>query len=353
MKTNNYSNIEKELESAKTDLKDLNENIKRIYGKQDNNFRFGRKNFLILFLSREFCSHFSDKKRNLGSISFDGSQKRNDNKKERHFDVQFSKRRPDSFGNNKIFNRLGVKEKEEIEEELDDFPRPKVSSRVITKEQPPATRENALAMQSRNNDLARNKRMFGSLLGHIQKFRNEEDKGVQEKRAKIEMKIEKQQLLVKEKIKLEKDTLISDRRRKQLEIKSLEIKMFKLRHLKAWEDHKMTLVNFIGTKAKPQIYFLPKLMSPTTDALLKESQNEIQHIIEERRREVDVEISEIEARLENDLQALQNGKLKKSNESEASDNNPYSDNENNESTKEMEPVKKEDDEVDTVGKSQY
>lgn len=88
--------------------------------------------------------------------------------------------------------------------------------------------------------------MFGSLLGTLQKFRSEEDKGVQEKRAKIEMKIEKQQLLVKEQIKQEKDTLITDRRRKQLEIKSLESKMFKLRNLKAWEDHKLTLVNFIG-----------------------------------------------------------------------------------------------------------
>lgn len=34
--TPNFSSLEKELESARTDLKDLNENIKRIYGKQDN-----------------------------------------------------------------------------------------------------------------------------------------------------------------------------------------------------------------------------------------------------------------------------------------------------------------------------
>lgn len=245
-----------------------------------------------------------------------------------------------------------MKEKEEIhEDELDDFPKPKISSRVISaKEQPPATRENALAMQSRNNDLARNKRMFGSLLGHIQKFRNEEDKGVQEKRAKIEMKIEKQQLLVKEKLKLEKDTLISDRRRKQLEIRSLEIKMFKIRNLKAWEEQKRTLVNFIGTKTKPQIFYLPKIMTPKSESLWKESQQEVQRLIEEKRREVEEEINQIGARFENDLQALQEGKLKKSNdiESEASDNNPYSDNENNESVKEV--IKKEDDNETINGK---
>lgn len=42
--THNCTNIEKELESAKTDLKDLNENIKRIYGKQEN-FGFVCHNF--------------------------------------------------------------------------------------------------------------------------------------------------------------------------------------------------------------------------------------------------------------------------------------------------------------------
>lgn len=265
-------------------------------------------------------------------------------KKERNFDAPFSKRRPDF--NNKIFSRLGSKE-----EELDDFPKPKVSSRVITREQPPASRENALAMQSRNNDLARNKRMFGALLGTLQKFRNEEDKGVQEKRAKIDSKIEKQQLLVKEQIKQEKDTLITDRRRKQIEIKSLESKMFKLRNLKAWEDHKLTLVNFIGTNTKPQIFYLPKTMTPKTESLLKESHSELQREIIEKRRTVDEEIKEIEDRLESDLQALDEGKLKKSNDGEseeASDNNPFSDNENNESIKEV-VVKKEVDVITSIG----
>jgi hypothetical protein len=41
--TRNFSNLEKELESAKTDLRDLNENIKRIYGKQDNFGYFVRR----------------------------------------------------------------------------------------------------------------------------------------------------------------------------------------------------------------------------------------------------------------------------------------------------------------------
>lgn len=204
------------------------------------------------------------------------------------------------------------------------------------------SRENALAMQSRNHDLARNKRMFGSLLGTLQKFRNEEDKGIQEKRAKIDMKIEKQQLLAKEKLKQEKDILITDRRRKQLQIKTLETKMFKLRNFKVWEEQQRKLFNFIGTKTKPQLFFLPRTMTTKTETLLKDSQQEIQRLIEEKRQSVNEEIKEIETRLENDLLELDEGKLKKpvDGESENSDNNQPSDNENNGSVKDV--VKEED-----------
>lgn len=224
----------------------------------------------------------------------------------------------------KIFNRLGSKE-----EEIDDFPRPKVASRVI--KESVITREDKLSMQARNSDLARNKRMFGSLLGTLQKFKTEEDKDVLEKRAKIEMKIEKQQLLDKEKIQKEKNALIADRRRQQIQIRSLEMKMQKMRNLKIWEESKLSLLKFIGTKSKPQIFYLPKIMDSNTEQLLKESQDEIAERIEERRREVDEEIKQIEERMEIDLKALEEGKLKKSNDintDNSDDNNSESDNEN-------------------------
>jgi peptidoglycan hydrolase CwlO-like protein len=51
--TQNFSVLEKELESARTNLKDLNENIKRIYGKQDNFQKyFNRKILTRKFLLR-------------------------------------------------------------------------------------------------------------------------------------------------------------------------------------------------------------------------------------------------------------------------------------------------------------
>lgn len=186
--------------------------------------------------------------------------------------------------------------------------------------------------QAKKSDLARNKRMFGSLLGTLQQFRKEENKETSEKRAKIELKIEQQQQIDKEKIQQEKNSLIADRRRKQIEVKSLEMKMHKLKNFKIWEESKMKMVKFIGTKHRPQIFYLPKVMNSKTEILLKESQDELKKRIEERRQEVDEEIKQIEERLATDLKAFDEGKLKKTNdiemENDDENDNYESDNEN-------------------------
>lgn len=160
-----------------------------------------------------------------------------------------------------VFSRLSV----------DDFPKPKVSSRVH-KEQP--SREYILATQAGDEQSrARNKRMFGSLLGTLQKFCQEESKlkPTEEKKAKIEQKLEQQEALEKEKVRIEKQSLFGERKRKQLEIKLLEIKMYKLKDLAAWEESKKPLVNFIKTKTRPCICYLPKKMNAKSEEKLAQS----------------------------------------------------------------------------------
>ncbi|CAO1429975.1 unnamed protein product, partial [Diamesa tonsa] len=284
---NNCSSIEQKLEKARTNLKDLNENIKRIFGKNDN---------------------FSDRKRS--SATFD-SQRRNDSKNERNFEMPQSKQRRQIVDtkSNSVFSRLS---NSRDDADYDDYPnKPKISSRVI-KEQPTRDRKDALAAQSSDEkSRARNKRMFGSLMGTLQKFCQEESrlKPAIEKKAKIEKKLEEKDLKEKEKMKQEKDNLMSDRKRKQLEIKALEIKMYKLKDLKAWEDSKKALVNFIGTKNKPQIFYLPKVMNPQMEENLLASQKEVKKMIENRREEVEEEIKAMESRFEGDIKAIDEGKF--------------------------------------------
>lgn len=159
--------------------------------------------------------------------------------------------------------------------ERDDDLRPKIHSRVI-RELP--TRQEIVAAQGDDaQSRARNRRMFGSLLGTLQKFSQEESrlKQKEEKKAKIEKKLEEQQLQEREYMKRERQNLFSDRKRKQLEIRMLELKMNRLKELALWEETKKPLYNFIKTKTKPRIFYSPKVMDRKSEKKLEESKLEI------------------------------------------------------------------------------
>lgn len=151
-------------------------------------------------------------------------------------------------------------------------------------------------MQSRQNDLARNKRMFGSLLGTLQKFKKEENilKSKEEKKAQIEKKLEEQEMQEKIKLKQERDALIESRKKKQFEVKALETKMEKWKDLEIWEESHRHLVNFIRTATKPEIFWRPKVMDDKTTELKNKTQQEINDRIAERRKLVADEIKAIE-----------------------------------------------------------
>jgi pinin len=188
-------------------------------------------------------------------------------------------------------------------EEESDFQ--KIKSRIVSKESSGITkREQVIAIQSRQNDLERNKRMFGSLLGTLQKFRKEENilKSKEEKREKIEKKLEEQEMQEKIKLKQERETLLASRKRKQLEVKALETKMEKLRDLEVWETQNKNLTKFIKSQTKPEIYWLPKIHNSKTSALLAKSQKEVSEMIEDRRKQVDEEVKLIEEHIAKDCE---------------------------------------------------
>lgn len=162
----------------------------------------------------------------------------------------------------------------------DDYQQPKqklqLQSRIV-KEIP--SREDVLLAQTPDEESrARNKRIFGQLLGTLQKFCQEESrlKPKEEKKKEIEKKLEQQEKMEREKLRMERQNLFSDRKRKQLEIKALEIKMYKVRDLAAWEESKKPLANFIRTKTKPYIYYLPKKLNSRMEEKLRQSKIEVE-----------------------------------------------------------------------------
>uniref|UniRef100_A0A1L8DB15 Putative pinin n=2 Tax=Nyssomyia neivai TaxID=330878 RepID=A0A1L8DB15_9DIPT len=255
-----YDDLQEKLNEARTRLKGLNDNIRRVVGRDAVNFppRTDRK--------RPYDSEF-------GKNNLMVKRRFNDTKS--------------------VFSRLSGPPNRDDDTE----PKPKVFSRVI-KELP--TREEIVAAQGYDEQSkARNKRMFAvSLLGTLQKFCQEESrlKPKEEKKAQIEKRLEDQAR--REKINMEKErkTLFSDRKQQQLQIRMLEQKMSKMHELADWEASQKPLVHFIKTKTKPHIFYKPKVVCKKAERKIAENRAEIEKMIETKRHNVREDVADMEKR---------------------------------------------------------
>ncbi|XP_055585730.1 pinin [Uranotaenia lowii] len=295
-----YSHLQQELDKARDNLKGLNDNIKKIIGRDPSNtdqYSGGSGNTFGVYSRNEV------RKRN-SSGAFDQGQigRRLDQQDRRFSDgggINPAKRR--AVGETKsVFSRLSGPPNRDVE-----FDKPRIHSRVI-KEQP--TRQEIVAAQGNDErSRARNRRIFGSLLGTLQKFSQEESKlkSKEDKKAQIEKKLEEQQKIERENLRREKQSLFTDRKRQQLEIRTIETKLSKMKDLEVWEESKKPLVNFIKTKTSPCIYYLPKRMDSKMEKRLQESQEEHAKMIEQKRTEVMESIAAVEARFNEDIKTLE------------------------------------------------
>nr|CAD7410579.1 unnamed protein product [Timema poppensis] len=177
--------------------------------------------------------------------------------------------------------------------------KPAISSRVIATPRELPSRQEVMAAQSKDErNKARNKRMFGALLGTLQKFRQEETrmKDKEEKRAIVEKKLEENAKREKEELKKERQELFQERKRKQAEIKKIEFKMLRIKEQEEWESKHRHLLNFIQTRAKPHIFYLPKVQNLKTEERLVASQKVVAKMIEKKRQDLQIELEAIERR---------------------------------------------------------
>ncbi|XP_044249974.2 pinin [Drosophila takahashii] len=260
--------LEKKLNSAKQSLVILNENIRRIAGRVPKDSQQRSEKF---------------------KYTHDG--KKNDHNGERPFPrngpggVFKDKRR--MYESKNPMPRFPI-------EENDGRP-PRINSRVIR--EMPTKKEVVEAQGTDSESRARNRRMFGSLLGTLQKFCQEESrlKSKEDKKAEIDRKVEKQELQERALLRKQRETLYLDRKKKQFEIRRLEYKMARMRDFKAWEATMSYAKNHIRTKTKPHLFFRPKQHSARTEKLLSKSKSEADVFIECRREELEVELKNLES----------------------------------------------------------
>ncbi|XP_034111865.1 pinin [Drosophila nasuta] len=265
----NVCDLEAKLSHARQSLTTLNDNIRRFVGRGLKDSRVDRYN------------------------PDSGTSKRNESNYDRNvprkdITLRTNRRIHDS---KIVVNRPS---KEEDEDASIWLPTPRINSRVIR--ELPSREEIVEAQGIDSESRARNRRMFGSLLGTLQKFCQEESRlrKTEDKKAQIEKKLEKQQLQERELLQKERNSLYLDRKRKQLEIKCLENKMARVKDFKTWEHSMNNQKNQIQTKSKPHLLFQPRLNTPHTEQLILKRKIELDSLIERRRVNLQADLREIE-----------------------------------------------------------
>lgn len=161
-----FGTLQSELEQAKLSLRGVDENIKKLIGRDpsENQNRAGAK--------RSAVNHGDDNRnRGRGHNNTNFSNNRNKNNFEND-EPLIKKRNVES----NVFKRMPDRPIRHYEEETPELHGKLISKVIVTPKEMPS-RQDVLAAQSADEkSKARNRRMFGALLGTLQKFRQEETK---------------------------------------------------------------------------------------------------------------------------------------------------------------------------------
>lgn len=199
-----------------------------------------------------------------------------------------------------VFSRLSARvpsNADDSADEDDSIIKPAVSSRVIaTPREIPSRQEVIRRERTDERSRQRNKRMFGALLGTLQKFRQEETKlkAKEDKKAEVEARVEEARKREKEELRRERQQLFLSRKRQLAEVRALEAKLARSRQFQDWRNAQLPLASFIKTRAQPSIYYVPKRKHPQTDMLLVQSTKELYEEIERREKALVEELNLIE-----------------------------------------------------------
>ena len=158
------------------------------------------------------------------------------------------------------------------------------------------TKDDLISLVNRDQQSdGRNRRMFGVLMGTLNKFKaeanayNEQTVGM--KRHEIERRLEEKQAKEREDKQQERVELLATKRTCQQKLKLVNIKIEIMKRMANHEKHHQPLRNFIRTKNKPYVFYLPKgSLDEMFEGKLQESQAELDKEMEEFKRDCQREL---------------------------------------------------------------
>ncbi|KAK0059931.1 pinin [Biomphalaria pfeifferi] len=285
--------LQSEIEKSKDKLRNYNENIKKLTGRDPN--RPGVKRLLSgEGVEREEDGYSGRIARGRGRLFGLARRGIMDDS------GPPTKRRVIGGG---AFTRLGpapvpARQRAREDSPYEEEPPTKLSvqSSVVSTSRETKSRKEIMQEQTKDKDgMQRNRRMFGLLLGTLNKFKTEsktlETKEVQRK--KIEEKLEEIAEKEKKKFKLETKLLMEEMHIEQSKISRLEQKMEMVQEHADRAKEMEKLKNFITTKAKPRIFWKPVHNSSMIENKLKESKKVVDEMLQEGKDRLEKEIKEL------------------------------------------------------------
>jgi pinin len=185
--------------------------------------------------------------------------------------------------------------------------------------QPAEPLPRVLPKTSDPNVAKRNRRMFGALLGTLEKFRQEDKKlsGSEafQRRSDQLKRAEQKAQEESERLRQQEREAMAEKRRVDLTLRAklaaeADAKQLELLFLQ-WTEHHTRLCTFIQTKAGPAIYYCPAKPCEETDKLLQDAQQDLQEWTIRTREELteyQKQISEVStANLDAEIERWKNG----------------------------------------------
>jgi hypothetical protein len=179
------------------------------------------------------------------------------------------------------------------------------------------TKDDLISLVNRDQEsTGRNRRMFGVLLGTLNKFKaeanayNEQTLGI--KRHEIERRLEEKQTKEREDKQHERTELIATKRTTQQKLKLVNIKLEIMQRISAHEKAHLPLRSFIRTKTKPYVFYLPKgPIDEIFEKKFQETQHDIDKELEEFKQDCQRELDLLDDTTNiNDNETINNNKRK-------------------------------------------